>query len=667
LAAELIAIVETNGTAMKIGVYGNCQTASFAACLQARLPNDQVIACTALEAPERLAGCELIMIQNDYWNNPAYLAELRKNSKIKFVTIPTFYFPGYHPDLVIEHHPDGSVLIGPAGSYNSSIVIYAAMRGLSVAATVGLFNDRIFDHLGFYGYWGDAKKHIEANISSCGLDGPNIFASWLKTGCFAYSVNHMTAAAAQIVADAIISQIGLDAAPLATLSYDPLKSHGKWPVYPEIASRLGVEGGYDFQFGPPLLATGERSSFDLEYFVQQSFCMYQALPPGGVISNRVQYDTSYRELEFIVRPKKGRMGNVYVNLPASSYWKKAISQLDLSEIDPVTEPRFKLQHSDKVATAGSCFAQHIARTLVAKGFKYYVAEQVPSGNSTQWAEARGYGLFSARYGNIYTARQLRQLIERSVGSFVPSDFAWKRPDGRYVDPFRPQLEPDGFLDPQSVQASAVDHLSHVRKMISSTDVFVFTLGLTECWVSKKDGAVFPIAPGVIAGRMDDELYEFKNFRVSDVVEDLKVSIELMRRINPNLRIILTVSPVPLVATYEKRHVLSSTICSKSILRAAADEIYSKYEFVEYFPSYEIIVGPHNLGSYFEADKRSVTEAGVNRVMELFEQHYFGDSHDVHSSQMLSRDARAQRLSEEMQTNSKILCDEELLDASQTRC
>ena len=30
------------------------------------------------------------------------------------------------------------------------------------------------------------------------------------------------------------------------------------------------------------------------------------------------------------------------------------------------------------------------------------------------------------------------------------------------------------------------------------DVFVFTLGLTEAWVAKADGAVFPLAPGVVS-------------------------------------------------------------------------------------------------------------------------------------------------------------------------
>ena len=39
-------------------------------------------------------------------------------------------------------------------------------------------------------------------------------------------------------------------------------------------------------------------------------------------------------------------------------------------------------------------------------------------------------------------------------------------------------------------------------MFEQSEIFIFTLGLTEAWRSKKDGAVFPLAPGVSAGSFD---------------------------------------------------------------------------------------------------------------------------------------------------------------------
>jgi hypothetical protein len=49
---------------------------------------------------------------------------------------------------------------------------------------------------------------------------------------------------------------------------------------------------------------------------------------------------------------------------------------------------------------------------------------------------------------------------------------------------------------------------------------VFTLGLTETWMSLQDGVVYPVAPGVVAGSMDESQHAFKNFNYTEVMIDL---------------------------------------------------------------------------------------------------------------------------------------------------
>ena len=82
--------------------------------------------------------------------------------------------------------------------------------------------------------------------------------------------------------------------------------------------------------------------------------------------------------------------------------------------------------------------------------------------------------------------------------------------------------------------------------------------------------------------------------------------------------------MPLVATYEPRHVLVSTTYSKSVLRVAAAEISQKFPHVWYFPSYEIITGNYNRGAYYADDLRNVTQTGVDHVMRLFLKHFAPD-------------------------------------------
>lgn len=203
------------------------------------------------------------------------------------------------------------------------------------------------------------------------------------------------------------------------------------------------------------------------------------------------------------------------------------------------------------------------------------------------------------------------------------------------------------------------HFFCIRKAIEEMDVFVFTLGLTECWADKRDGAVFPIAPGVAGGQYDPEHYEFLNFDEVETFSDLKKSLEFIRAINPAVKIILTVSPVPLNATYEDRHVLVSTVLSKSILRLVAQKAINEFDECVYFPSYEIITSPHVCGQYFAEDCREVLKEGVDHVMGLFLKHYI--SKESIAKKQLGVTHKQDSHSKDMGKILDMLCDEESID------
>lgn len=329
------------------------------------------------------------------------------------------------------------------------------------------------------------------------------------------------------------------------------------------------------------------------------------------------------------------MSNPYAALPDSAFWRRSVSGRSARDVDPVVDVPFTIGRSDWVATAGSCFAQHISRTLVEGGFRYLVTEKAPR---TDDARDENYGVFPARFANIYTVRQLLQLIQRAYGLLETVDDAWQRADGRWVDPFRPRIQEDGFPSREAVIRDRDVHLAAVRTMIERADVFVFTLGLTEAWVSPRDGAVFPLASGVVSGAEDASV--FKNFSVAEMTADLLAAIDLMRRVNSRLRIILTVSPVALIASYERRHVLVSTVASKSALRVVADEVSRTVPAVAYFPSYEIITGPQARSEFFEDDLREVRPEGVEHVMGIFRRHFLADAAPVSATSPVTAPAPA---------------------------
>lgn len=314
----------------------------------------------------------------------------------------------------------------------------------------------------------------------------------------------------------------------------------------------------------------------------------------------------------------------YKSLPEEAFWRKAVAAPAPADVDPVGVFDLRIDADTKVATAGSCFAQHIARHLQEYGYNYFVAEPGHPILPPSVAAANNYGLFSCRYGNIYTTRQLLQLIDRAYGRFEPAEDVWSDAPDLFRDPLRPTTQPGGYVSEEEMRRDRAQHLAAVRRMFEELDVFVFTMGLTECWRSSQDGAVFPLCPGVEGGEFDPSRHEFYNQTVSDVVSDLTSFAEALRQVNARAQIVLTVSPVPLAATaVPGAHVLAATTYSKSVLRVAAEEVRSRLHNVHYFPSYEIITGNFSRGAYYAADLRNVVEDGVEHVMRLFMRHATG--------------------------------------------
>lgn len=355
----------------------------------------------------------------------------------------------------------------------------------------------------------------------------------------------------------------------------------------------------------------------------------------------------------------------YKNFPETSFWQEAVAKRPVEDIDPILAAPFKIMPEDKIMTAGSCFAQHIGRALKGAGFCHFVTEALhPILSRKPVADRLGetqYGIYTARYGNIYTARQLLQLLRRAYGRFDPGDDVWPLEDGRFADPFRPRIQEGGFLTREELLFSRAHHLRCVRRGFEEASYFIFTLGLTECWEAKADGAVFPLCPGVAGGAFDSDRYVFRNFTVAEVVADMKTFLEEFGAINPSAKIILTVSPVPLAATAEPRHVLVSTVASKAILRAACDEIERACHKTLYFPAYEIVTNSYKGSGNFSSDGRSVTAAGVKRVMDVFMRHL--TSADFPAG---TRPASLGRDEETIEEGLSAVCEEELLSVARRK-
>jgi hypothetical protein len=346
------------------------------------------------------------------------------------------------------------------------------------------------------------------------------------------------------------------------------------------------------------------------------------------------------------------MESPYTDLPPRAFWRTGVSEQNPLTITDLYRRKFEIGIEDKIVTAGSCFAQHIAKHFTTHGYRVVNVEPAPEGLDAETAKKFGYGVYSARYGNIYTTRQLLQLTLESLGARTPQNIVWEK-DGRFYDALRPSVEPEGLDSAEEVRLHRKGHLKEVKRMLHSMDLFVFTFGLTEAWVDKRDGTVFPTAPGTIAGNFDPELFEFKNFTFSEVLNDFLKFRNLVLRHNHKARFLLTVSPVPLTATASHEHVLAATTYSKSVLRAVAGELVQRFSEIDYFPSYEIIASPFARGFFYESNLRTVHSAGVENVMRIF-----FEVHGVASKPDVTTPSKAKSTVNE----DDIVCEEILMEA-----
>lgn len=641
---------------MRIAVVANCQGEGISAALKSMNPalDTSFVFSTeiqkgAVDVNKMFHEMDFVLTQKNIINEVPDGME----SKLRF--FPNIIFDGYHPDITfLRGQRKGGGIVETITNdmviYHSSIAFFGYYFDLSIEDTLTYYNHYVASRLGYFERWNSAREALLAEGEAVGMPLGAEFYRWASQGCFMYSSNHPHLRVLVDISRRIMNMLNLEIVHSNITDYlaDKLKTMPVWPLYPPIARKLGLHGDYTFKRHEP------HGLITLREFVERSYAIYDQYERDSLESLTVSPNEMSRMLYDI--PKKTSDDNPYRNADRRQFWKNSVASIEIEHLDPVFSTKFLIDKKDKIATAGSCFAQHIARTLSSSGFDYHVTEKASSHLSAEEAYSRNYGVFSARYGNIYTARQLVQLIDRAYGSFVPDEQYWLRADGKYIDPFRPQIEPNGFDDLAALQSSRNEHLVAVRAMIESMDVFIFTLGLTEGWRSKVDGAVFPLAPGVAGGKMDFDRYEFLNFSVEEVTSDIFHAIDLIRAINPDCRVILTVSPVPLIATYEHQHALTATTYSKSVLRTAAQRVSSVIRDVDYFGSYEIITGSYNRGAYFHDDLRSVTNEGVQHVMQVFMNNY------VHSpNKSIPKEAR--NIVDSTARSSKlfdIVCDEEAI-------
>ena len=249
--------------------------------------------------------------------------------------------------------------------------------------------------------------------------------------------------------------------------------------------------------------------------------------------------------------------------------------------DPSFKPGFMLEPGQRIFTIGSCFARGIERTLAERGFDVpTLAVQV---------DQTGWNGDPMTILNNYVPPAIAPQIRWAFGidKFDIDRHALEVAPGRHID-----LQLTLGFRPVSAEVliRRREAISAIYRQLASSHVVLITLGLIEAWFDNRSGLYINCPPPKGITRTDPSRFELHVLDYSDVTRSLADLVDLLDQVCPrDYRVILTVSPVPLQATFTTSDVAVANCYSKSVLRAAVEPFVADRAHIEYFPSYESVV------------------------------------------------------------------------------
>ena len=255
------------------------------------------------------------------------------------------------------------------------------------------------------------------------------------------------------------------------------------------------------------------------------------------------------------------------------------------------ENRGWLQHSDHVMLLGSCFSDNIGGKMHGALINAMVN---PMGTL---------------YNPMSIARGVQRLIdcEPVAGKdLFMQGGVWNSYDfhSRYSLP-----------DKQAAIDRMNSRIEQGHKALAAARLLTVTLGTAMVYRLKATGEVV-----ANCHKVPQHEFERKMATVQEMVQVLDDMVVRLRTFNPELRIILTVSPI--------RHIadgLDTNSLSKASLRVAIQEVVSRHrDYCDYFPAYEIMMDDLRDYRFYANDMVHPSDVAVEYIWQAFQATYLDD-------------------------------------------
>lgn len=239
----------------------------------------------------------------------------------------------------------------------------------------------------------------------------------------------------------------------------------------------------------------------------------------------------------------------------------------------------KIKPGDRVFCIGSCFARNVEKAL------RRCSVNVASGQFPD-AATTSPDLFNI-YNTYSMLNELRWALDPAK-AFRPDSFL-KVADG-YVDP---HTNLAGTAKPLERCIELREAVIRMTRSVAASNFVIITLGLTEAWFDRENDNYLNVAPPRSLAMEHPDRFELRVLDHRENTLALEEIVGLLRRHGrPDMELILTVSPVPFIATFSEQDVVTANTYSKSTLRCVAQDFGDRDPRVHYIPIYDSVVNSH---------------------------------------------------------------------------
>lgn len=258
-----------------------------------------------------------------------------------------------------------------------------------------------------------------------------------------------------------------------------------------------------------------------------------------------------------------------------------------TEVD-LPKKETEIRHSDQIMLFGSCFAENIGNLLLTNKFRCDVNP----------------------FGILYNPLSVAEAVRRILADKAYEEEELFCSSGRWYS-----FMHHGAFSGNSCEECMThinSRLKRASRELPHLDWLMITWGTAWVYTLKETGMIVGNCH-----KLPDKLFSRRLLGVEEIVQAYAVLLEEVRKVNPAIRVLFTISPI--------RHIkdgLHGNQISKSTLLLAVHVLQQRFPNCFYFPSYEIMMDELRDYRFYAEDMLHPSPLAITYLWECFADSYF---------------------------------------------